>query len=141
MCVLFSELQALRSLANSSSSSSHNILSDSELQKKRSKLFSNFKILINRETFQESLEFIILSLGGTSIFQQNCCKKNKILQGFSENDDKDNKKIWENDEFFTHQIIDRPIKECDMLDSREYVQPQWVYDCLNAATVLPTCMF
>ena len=34
-------------------------------------------------------------------------------------------------EGITHQIIDRSISAENMLANREYVQPQWVFDCLN----------
>ena len=35
------------------------------------------------------------------------------------------------------QIVDRPTQG-HMFLSREYVQPQWIYDCVNARTILPT---
>lgn len=35
------------------------------------------------------------------------------------------------------QIVDRPTQGHIFL-SREYVQPQWVYDCVNARIILPT---
>ena len=36
----------------------------------------------------------------------------------------------------THVVVDRPAVAAP-LPSREYVQPQWVYDCLNARALLP----
>jgi pescadillo protein len=44
--------------------------------------------------------------------------------------------IKESDESITHQIVDRPTQGHLYL-SREYVQPQWVYDCVNARILLP----
>lgn len=35
------------------------------------------------------------------------------------------------------QIVDRPTQGHRFL-SREYVQPQWVFDCINARIILPT---
>jgi len=35
------------------------------------------------------------------------------------------------------QIVDRPTQSHVFL-SREYVQPQWVFDCVNARIILPT---
>lgn len=34
------------------------------------------------------------------------------------------------------QIVDRPTQGHKFL-SREYVQPQWIYDCVNARILLP----
>lgn len=38
---------------------------------------------------------------------------------------------------FIMQIVDRPTQSHVFL-SREYVQPQWVFDCVNAHIILPT---
>ncbi|ORM40681.1 Pescadillo -like protein [Babesia sp. Xinjiang] len=35
----------------------------------------------------------------------------------------------------THVIVDRPVKEID--PKKDYVQPQYVYDCLNCGILLP----
>lgn len=43
----------------------------------------------------------------------------------------------ESDANITHQITDRPSVATFYAD-RKYVQPQWVFDCLNAGQVLPT---
>jgi len=37
----------------------------------------------------------------------------------------------------THQIIDRPLEHVSVRPGREYVQPQWVFDCLNEGVLLP----
>jgi len=34
----------------------------------------------------------------------------------------------------THHIVDRP-KVSQTFDGRHYLQPQWVYDCVNAGKV------
>ena len=39
---------------------------------------------------------------------------------------------------FICQIIDWPTQGRTFLSKREYVQPQWVYDCVNARVILPT---
>jgi len=43
----------------------------------------------------------------------------------------------EADQSITHQIVDRPTQGHIFL-SREYVQPQWVFDCVNARIILPS---
>eukprot|EP00325_Prymnesiales_sp_UTEX-LB-985_P007711 CAMPEP_0174711800 /NCGR_PEP_ID=MMETSP1094-20130205/13007_1 /TAXON_ID=156173 /ORGANISM="Chrysochromulina brevifilum, Strain UTEX LB 985" /LENGTH=724 /DNA_ID=CAMNT_0015910789 /DNA_START=66 /DNA_END=2245 /DNA_ORIENTATION=+ len=83
-------------------------------------LFKGCCFWCGRETPVSSLEFIIIACGG--------------------------KVGWEgeaspfalNDPAVTHHIIDRPVPSTADGASREMVQPQWVYDCLNARILLPT---
>jgi len=82
-------------------------------------LFKNCVFFIGRENPTELLSLIILSGGG--------------IYG----DDSDNSSFHENDERITHYIVDRPAEIITMKDNREYVQPQWVFDCLNARRILP----
>jgi pescadillo protein len=82
-------------------------------------LFSGLKFFLSRETPQENLEFIILSLGGSV-----------ILENSSELDLVKDPKI-------THHVIDRPLPANKQIMSREYIQPQWVFDSLNANALLP----
>jgi pescadillo protein len=42
----------------------------------------------------------------------------------------------ENDETITHHIIDRPLAGKTYIN-RVYVQPQWVFDCINENMLLP----
>ena len=42
----------------------------------------------------------------------------------------------ENDRRITHHIVDRPKVQKKYTD-REYLQPQWVYDSINAKMALP----
>jgi len=84
----------------------------------RGDLFKNLHFLLNRETPQDNLELIIRACGGSTVRLQFC-------------KDKSDSKI-------THQIVDRPVKADSMISSRDYVQPQWVFDSLNAGTLLPT---
>ena len=81
--------------------------------------FKPFKFFLNREVPMYSLEFILLSAG---------CQI-----GF----DGEDSAFDESAEGITHQIVDRPVID-EMRTNREYVQPQWVYDCLNHAIILPT---
>ncbi|XP_077221008.1 pescadillo homolog [Tasmannia lanceolata] len=82
-------------------------------------LFKNLRIFLSREVPRESLLFVIPAFGGTVSW------------------DGDGAPFKEADEGITHQIVDRPTQG-HMFLSREYVQPQWVFDCVNARIILPT---
>jgi len=43
----------------------------------------------------------------------------------------------ENDVRITHYITDRNADMVTMKENKEYVQPQWIFDCLNARRLLP----
>lgn len=103
-----------------------------------SQLFANFTFYLSRETPRQPLEFILRAFG---------CKRigwDSVLgEGAFTND--------ESDSSITHHIIDRPVvqaatsEEGDGEDNqtvqkvgpnqrypgRIYVQPQWVWDCVN----------
>jgi len=73
---------------------------------------------LGREVPRESLEFVIKSFGGDCIW--------------------DSPTVNVNDPRITHQIVDRPKLLGDPIISREYVQPQYVYDCVNTKALIPT---
>ncbi|TWU75250.1 mRNA-binding ribosome synthesis protein nop7 [Metarhizium rileyi] len=101
-------------------------------------LFSNFTFYLSRETPRQPLEFILKAFG---------CKRvgwDPVLGGGAFTTD-------ELDPSITHQIVDRPLIETAMeedgdaqdnqtsqklaanrrVPGRTYVQPQWVWDCIN----------
>ncbi|KAL5683535.1 hypothetical protein ACJX0J_009920, partial [Zea mays] len=82
-------------------------------------LFKNLKFYLSREVPRESLLFIIPAFGGTVSWEGEGAPFKEI------------------DEDITHQIVDRPTQSHVFL-SRDYVQPQWVFDCVNARIILPT---
>ncbi|GMY34147.1 pescadillo like [Fagus crenata] len=84
------------------------------------KLFKNLKFFLSREVPRESLLFVIPAFGGVVSWEGEGAP-------FSEDD-----------QSITHKIIDRPTQGRTFLSKREYVQPQWVYDCVNARVILPT---
>ncbi|EYU37885.1 hypothetical protein ABFS82_02G015500 [Erythranthe guttata] len=93
---------------------------DEDLETRECKsLFKNVKFFLSREVPRESLLFVIPAFGGTVSWEGEGAP-------FDESDDS-----------ITHQVVDRPIQGRRFL-SREYVQPQWVYDCVNARILLPT---
>lgn len=91
---------------------------DPETQQCRG-LFSGLIFHLSREVPRESLLFVIRAFGGSASW------------------DGEGAPYLESDEFITHQVIDRPTQRHRFMQ-REYVQPQWVYDCANARLLLPT---
>eukprot|EP00771_Trimastix_marina_P002145 gnl/Trimastix_PCT/326.p1 GENE.gnl/Trimastix_PCT/326~~gnl/Trimastix_PCT/326.p1 ORF type:complete len:887 (-),score=347.50 gnl/Trimastix_PCT/326:27-2687(-) len=81
------------------------------------KLFDGLVFFLGRETPTYSLEFVLLSCGAR-VAWDGPGSPYKIT-----------------DDRITHQVVDRPLKE--RLLTRTYVQPQWVYDCVNAGVRLP----
>ncbi|KYQ91654.1 hypothetical protein DLAC_07430 [Tieghemostelium lacteum] len=81
-----------------------------------SKLFDGFVFYLNREVPKHMLEFIITSFGGKVSWEGG---------DYAENDDK-----------ITHQIVDRKSLE-KLYPTREYIQPQWVFDSVNNRYLLP----
>lgn len=85
------------------------------------KLFEGLKFFIGREVPRDQIVFVIRSFGGEVSWD----KMTNIGATYGEDDPG-----------ITHQIIDRP-KIPKQLTSRYYVQPQWVFDCVNNAILLP----
>ncbi|KAM3962987.1 pescadillo homolog [Aphomia sociella] len=84
-------------------------------------LFNGLKFYLNREVPRESLVFLIRCFGGEVSWD----KDHFVGATFDESD-----------ESIAYQIVDRPSMEKQYL-SRYYVQPQWVFDSVNARTLLP----
>lgn len=82
-------------------------------------LFKNLKFFLSREVQRESLLFVIPAFGGTVSWEGKGAP------------------FDESDQSITHQIVDRDAQGHRFL-SREYVQPQWIFDCVNARIILPT---
>ena len=99
-------------------------------------LFSDFTFFLGRETPRAPLEFLLKAFG---------CKRvgwDAVLgEGSFTTDEKDPS--------ITHQIIDRPSLPVDVagnddaprptnarVPGRTYVQPQWVWDCINQGKLL-----
>ncbi|RKP03731.1 hypothetical protein CXG81DRAFT_9149, partial [Caulochytrium protostelioides] len=99
---------------------------DLKLRNDRRNLFGNLVFFLSRETFRDSLEFVIKSFGGRV--------------GWESLDDKD-ASISPDDDRITHMVVDRPLVAsiaATRRTDREYIQPQWIYDSVNAGTLLPT---
>ncbi|XP_017859183.1 PREDICTED: pescadillo homolog [Drosophila arizonae] len=85
-------------------------------------LFKGLKFFINREVPREPLVIIIRSFGGKVSWDSS------VFSGSTYD---------ESDETITHQIVDRPSLSTQYI-SRDYIQPQWVFDCVNQRQLLPT---
>ncbi|ALC39073.1 CG4364 [Drosophila busckii] len=85
-------------------------------------LFKGLKFYINREVPREPLVIIIRSFGGKVSWDSS------VFAGAT---------FDENDETITHQIVDRPSVSTQYI-SRDYIQPQWLFDCVNQRQLLPT---
>lgn len=94
---------------------------EAEKLKKFQNLFKGLKFFLNREVPREALVFIIRSFGGEVSWDYT------VAVGST---------FQETDESITHQIVDRPKLPRQYL-SRYYIQPQWVFDCINAKMLLP----
>lgn len=112
-------------------------------------LFEPFTIFLSRETPRHPLEFILRAFG---------CKKvgwdglaGEVIFPLDERDTK-----------ITHQIVDRPdmpvsvsvddsddeeeqqnknLRPGEKIPGRIYIQPQWVWDCINAGKLLRTDLY
>ncbi|EGC36815.1 hypothetical protein DICPUDRAFT_87259 [Dictyostelium purpureum] len=81
-----------------------------------SNLFKGFHFFLGREVPRHILEFIILSFGGRVSVQGG--------------------PVYEGNQTITHQIIDRNTIT-KTYHTREYIQPQWVFDSVNSKVLLP----
>ncbi|XP_070760480.1 pescadillo isoform X1 [Enoplosus armatus] len=90
-------------------------------QEAQKKLFEGLKFFLNREAPRESLAFLIRCFGGEVSWDKSVCIGSTYEL---------------TDETITHQIVDRPNIDKQYIN-RYYIQPQWVYDCVNAKMLLP----
>lgn len=90
--------------------------------RKLKQIFKGLKFFINREVPREPLVFIIRCFGGKVSWDST------LFAGAT---------FSETDESITHHIVDRPQIGKQYI-SRDYVQPQFVFDCVNQKCLLPT---
>jgi pescadillo protein len=95
---------------------------DEESEKEEPRLFSKCYFWISREVPRYSVEFVIKSLGGQCGWDVSC--------GGGSPFDIDDSRI-------THVLTDRPTI-VDRKEGREYLQPQWIYDCVNQEKMVKT---
>jgi len=93
---------------------------EGKLSSNTSDLFNNHMFYLSREVPRYSLEFVIKACGGQVGWD--------ISSGAGST-------FKEDDERITHQICDRSsVKRT--YGNREYLQPQWIYDCINRGSLL-----
>ncbi len=87
------------------------------------KLFKGLKFYVSREVPRDTLEFSILSMNGDVAYEVDGNPKD--LQGV------------------THVITDREIGGLvkERISKCEYIQPQWVFDSINARMLLPIARY
>ncbi|KAJ3084688.1 mRNA-binding ribosome synthesis protein nop7 [Rhizoclosmatium hyalinum] len=85
------------------------------------KLFHSCVFYLSREVPRHSLEFVIKAFGGKVGWPETSGAGSAVA---------------EDDATITHQIVDRP--GATKQGTRDYIQPQWVYDCVNAGKILKT---
>lgn len=94
---------------------------EQKLLEAQKKIFEGLKFFVNREVPRESLAFVIRCFGGQVSWDKSVC----IGSTYDVTD-----------ETITHQIVDRPNVDKQYMN-RYYIQPQWLYDCVNAKILLP----
>ncbi|CAI9271525.1 unnamed protein product [Lactuca saligna] len=82
-------------------------------------LFKDITFFLSREVPRESLLFVITAFGGVVSWEG------------------DGAPFEESNQSINYQIVDRPTQSHRFI-SRDYIQPQWVFDCINARVILPT---
>ncbi|KAJ6656685.1 hypothetical protein lerEdw1_003572 [Lerista edwardsae] len=94
---------------------------EQEALEKQKKLFEGLRFFLNREVPREALAFVIRCFGGQVSWDKSVC----IGATYDVTDPT-----------ITHQIVDRPGLEKQVI-GRYYLQPQWVFDSVNAKLCLP----
>jgi pescadillo protein len=85
-------------------------------------LFRGRIFFLGREVPREPLMLVIRAFGGVAAW------------------DGEGSPYAETDEAVTHQVVDRP-KQGHKFLSREYVQPQWVFDSANFRVLMPSDLY
>jgi pescadillo protein len=82
-------------------------------------LFRGLRFFLNREVPLGWLQLCIVSNGGQVGWEGQGSPFNAADAGI------------------THHVVDRPLQASALLSGREYVQPQWIFDSINATVLLP----
>lgn len=88
-----------------------------------SSLFRGSRFFCNREVPLGWLQLCIVAHGGQVGWEGQGSPFNKDDAGI------------------THHLVDRPMQASALLAGREYLQPQWVFDTINATVLLPVSKY
>ena len=97
-------------------------------------LYNGCFFWLSRETPRDALEFIITSFGGQVGWDDNLDDEKKVKVS----------PYLIGDSRITHHIVDRPLPvdgdrpDWMAYERREYLLPQWIFDCVNAKKLLKT---
>ncbi|KAJ1495228.1 Pescadillo N-terminus-domain-containing protein [Baffinella frigidus] len=94
---------------------------EEEVGGKEETLLCDLKFFLSREVPRALMELMIRAFGGAVGWEG------------------EGSPFGEADKDITHQVVDRDSQRHQFL-SREYVQPQWVADCINAEILLPVSL-
>jgi len=111
--------EKLTNQINCESKEMNKIIEVEEEDNKRKSLFKNLVFYISREVPNELVALVITSCGG--------------LYG----DENENSAFKYNDKAITHYIVDRKPEFIEFVKNKEFIQPQWVFDCVNSCKLLP----
>ena len=87
-------------------------------------IFSNFVFFLSREVPRHSLALLIQNASGRLGWE--CLDESSPIS--------------EDSPSITHHVIDRP-NLAKMYADRVYIQPQWVFDCINAGKILDPALY
>lgn len=100
---------------------------DAAVEDKRMHLFSKLTFFVNREVPLSVMQLCLTAFGGRVSWEGPDAP--------FKNDDRS----------ITHHILDRPIQAQTSTAARqlprEYIQPQWIFDSINAEMLLPTRLY
>eukprot|EP00971_Amphidinium_carterae_P133813 2650725-Amphidinium_carterae.1 len=92
-------------------------------------VFKGMRVFINREVPLRPMYFTLLCGGVAEVgWERGAMEANGAGPGSAFKADDPN---------ITHHIVDRPPEQLKLVEGREYVQPQWVFDSFNTKVPLP----
>lgn len=100
-------------------------------------LFANITVYLSRETPRAPLEFLLRAFGCRRIGWPRICGDGAYVSDEAE-------------AAITHQVVDRPLMPGETssagqsqmrMPGRIYIQPQWVWDCVNEGKLLRTDLY
>lgn len=100
--------------------------SDAAQQDQRANLFSKLTFFVNREVPLSIMQLCITAFGGRVSW------------------DGPGAPYASDDRSITHHVVDRPVQNQATAAgsvAREYIQPQWVFDSINAGVLLPVRLY